>query len=163
MPIDLEDLADLLEVVSQCIVVIGFPLALVQYYLATRKEQKDREYGTYNALDDKYIAYQELCLEHPDLDVWDVPDVSPPNSQTPNPQTPKLKQERQLFTILFSIFERAFLMYADMSTEVKKTQWSGWDGYIKSYCKRQNFRDAWKVSGSTFDTKFEKYMNGLIP
>jgi hypothetical protein len=159
MQINLEELKSLLEIVSQCIVVIGFPFALFQYYFATREEQKDREYATYNALDDKYIAYQELCLAHPDLDVWDVPDVSPPN-----PQTPKLlKQERQLFSILFSIFERAFLVYADMSTEVKKTQWSGWDGYIKSYCKRQNFRDAWKVSGSTFDTKFEKYMQDAIP
>ena len=153
------DLKGLLEVVSQCIVVIGFPLALFQYYLATRKEQKDREYGTYDELDDKYIEYQKLCLEHPELDVWDVPDVSPLNTRTPE----LVKKELQLFTVLFSIFERAFLMYADMSTELKKTQWSGWDGYIKSYCKRPNFRDAWKRSGSTFDTKFEKYMKNAIP
>ena len=148
---------DLLELISYAAVILGVPVALTQYIRATRKEQRDREYGTYDALDEKYLQFQRLCLAHSRLDVWDIPD---PKRQELSPQ--ELKQECLLFTILFAIFERAFLMYSDMSSEVKRRQWQGWDKYIRAYCSRTNFRDAWKVSGSTFDTDFEEYMRRVL-
>jgi hypothetical protein len=64
--------------------------------------------------------------------------------------------------MLFSIFERAYLLYSDQASALKKKQWIGWDSYIKSYCERENFLKAWKISGSTFDTDFEKYMRENI-
>lgn len=144
---------DLVELVSFCVVILGVPAAVFQYVKAKRREQKDREYGTYDELDNKYVDYQRVCLEHPRLDVWDIPDPEPKEL---SPE--EVKQEQQLFTILFAIFERAFLMYSDMSTELRRTQWTGWDQYIQSFCERANFCDAWKKSGSTFDLKFEQYM-----
>jgi hypothetical protein len=149
---------DLLEFVSYCAVILGVPVALVQYFLATRKEQKDREYGTYDELDDRYLAYQQLCVEHPDLDVWDLSDGGTRRELTAKEH----KQELQLFTILFAIFERAFLMYSDMSTDLKKAQWHGWEDYLASYCKRENFRHAWARSGTTFDEKFQTYMQRAL-
>lgn len=68
------------------------------------------------------------------------------------------KQELQLFTVLLAIFERAFVMYGDMSTERQAEQWHGWEEYIRSFCKRKNFGRAWKCSGATFDPKFQGYM-----
>jgi hypothetical protein len=148
---------DFLEFGSYLAVVLGVPAALVQYVRATLKEQKDREYGTYDELDDKYLDYQRLCLENPELDIWDIPDDLPKVlSQV------ERKRELQVFTVLFSIFERAYLMYSDMSSEVKRTQWHGWEEYIRSYSKRENFSRAWKQGGSTFATDFTRYMDALI-
>ena len=64
--------------------------------------------------------------------------------------------------MLFSIFERSYLLYIDQYSRIKKKQWIGWDTYIKSFCQRENFLRAWKASGSTFDTEFEKYMEETI-
>ena len=72
------------------------------------------------------------------------------------------KEELILFTMLFAIFERAYLLYSDQSTTIKKKQWLGWDLYIKEYCKRENFLHAWNISGTTFDTDFEDYMVDII-
>jgi len=142
-----------LDILNKVIVILGAPLAYIQYLRTKRKEKRDREYGTYNALDEKYLEFQKLCLEHPYLNIFDIPDVDPQQLNSK-----QQKEELILLTMLFSIFERAYLLYSDQNSTIKKKQWVGWDLYIKSYCTRRNFREAWGVSGTTFDTDFEKYM-----
>lgn len=155
---NVQSLKLVLEILSLSAVVLGVPAGLGQYYLSVRKEQQDREYGTYDALDNKFHEYQRLCFDNPDLDIHDVPLASagPASAE-------RQRREDIAFTILFAIFERAYLMYADQSTELKEKQWAGWDEYIRSFCQRENFRRAWRVSGSTFDADFEQYMRQCIP
>jgi len=146
-----------IEIASQLTVVVGFPIALYRYYRTTKREALDREYGTYNALDDKYIAFQKLCLRYPRLDAFDVPLEKPPVLTDEEKQ-----QELIAFTMLMAIFERAFLMYMDQAAAIKEEQWSGWHEYIESYCRRSNFRIAWEVSGKTFDTRFQAFMDDQL-
>lgn len=141
------------ELASYVTIVLGLPLALYQYRRKTLKEQQDREYGTYNALDEKYLAFVQLCFENPQLDIFDIPDATPV-AHTPTDD----KQELIAFTMLFSIFERAYLMYADQSSGIKRRQWSGWLAYLTEYCARENFRTAWRISGNTFDTHFQDFV-----
>ncbi len=148
---------DILETLSFLIVLLGVPVALVQYFRAVKKEQQDREYGTYNALDEKFLQYQNLCLAHSELDIFDVPDATPTTLTAE-----QRKQELIAFTILFSVFERAYLMYHDQSTGLKQKQWTGWDEYIQGFCRRQNFKRAWIESGATYDKDFEQYIRGFI-
>lgn len=154
---ELSKLKEILETVSSLFVLLGIPIGIYKYWKTKNKEQADREYGTYNALDEKYVEFQKLCLEHPQLDVFDIPDQTP---SVLNEEQRKL--ELVAFTLLFSIFERAYLMYYDQSNKIKKRQWSGWEEYIESYCKRDNFRNAWDISGNTFDSEFEAYMKSKI-
>ena len=64
--------------------------------------------------------------------------------------------------LLRDILERAFLMYHDQSTEIKRKQWSGWEEYIHDYCQRKNFRAAWHIGGSQFDSDFQNYMKKAL-
>ncbi len=153
LPVLDKQLLDYLDAIGKTVVILGLPLAYFQYKRTKRKEKKDREYGTYNALDEKYLEFQKLCLDHPYLNIFDIPDKAPEKLNAKQE-----KEELILLTMLFSIFERAYLLYSDQYSDIKKKQWVGWDSYIKSYCKRENFLRAWEVSGSTFDTDFEKYM-----
>lgn len=150
-------LKDIFELLSYIAVVGGIPLALYNYIRTKKKEQLDRDYGTYNALDEKYIEFQKLCLQYPYLDVFDVQDVNPVKL---NEQ--QKKEELIAFTMLFSIFERAFLMYYDASDIIKKKQWSGWNEYIREYCSRDNFKSAWRISRTTFDTDYQNFMERTI-
>jgi hypothetical protein len=154
---ELSKMKEILEILSSLIVLLGIPTGIYQYWSSKKKEQADREYGTYNALDEKYLEFQRLCLEHPQLDVFDIPDRVP---SALNEEERKL--ELVAFTLLFSIFERAYLMYYDQSNKIKKRQWSGWDEYIESYCRRDNFRNAWRISGNTFDSEYQAYMKSKI-
>jgi len=150
---------ELFEILSYLAVIIGIPFSIYIFYIEKKRERLDREYGTYNALDERYLQFLELCLENYDLDVFDVP--------IENKRRNTQEQERKeliLFSILISIFERAFLMYRDQSTEIKKTQWEGWNHYMQDYCSRENFRRAWKIlgEGEQFEINFVNYMRSII-
>jgi len=146
-----------LQMISYIINILGFPLAIYVFLKEKKKERHDREYGTYNALDDKYVHYLELCLKHSDLDIFDVP-LHDGVEQSPIQK----RQEEILFTILISILERAFLMYKDQSTRLKKRQWTGWVAYMHDYGSRENFRRAWIKLGGQFDSDFVDFMNSHI-
>jgi len=152
------NLKDVLETMSSFVVIVGLPWGVYQYRRAAIKEQLDREYGTYHALDEKYLSYLEMCRQHPHLDVFDVP--HPPGRALTAIET---KQETIIFTSLISIFERAYLMYASETTDLKRRQWAGWDSYIRSFATRDNFVRAYRTSGTTFDTSFEAYMASILP
>ncbi len=154
---DILKLKEILEILSYIAIILGVPITLYEYIRAKRKEERDREYETYNALDEKYLEYLALCLEHVDLDIFDIPDTNPLKLNEK-----QQKEELIAFTMLFSIFERAYIMYYNQSTEIKKKQWEGWEKYIREYCSRENFIRAWKISGEFFDADFQKFMKEII-
>lgn len=146
------------EALSYIAVLLGIPIGIVSYIKAAASEKRDREYGTYNALDEKYLDFQGLCFANPRLDIFDIADKQPVGDLTELEK----KQELVAFTMLFAIFERAYLMYYDHDDEVKQRQWTGWNDYIIDYCKRRNFRAAWRISGETFDTEYQKFMKETL-
>jgi hypothetical protein len=157
---NLDALQQILQIASSITSLLGIPIGIYVYYSTKRKEQHDREYGTYNALDEKYIDYLLLCLQNWDLDVFDVPLES--KKKATAEQT---RKEAILFSILTSIFERAYLMYEDQSNEIKKAQFTGWEHFMRDWSARANFRRAWKQAGfdpETYDQGFYKFMNSMI-
>jgi len=141
------------SLLGDVVVIIGLPFAIYQYYHSTSKERDDRGFQIYNSLDEKFVEWENLCLAHTDLDIFDVPDTT-----TKNLSEKQKKEELICFTILGSLFERAFVLYSDGSTKLKQNQWQGWDEYITDFCKRKNFRQAWEITGNTYEGEFEKYM-----
>ena len=153
----LSDWLQVAQLIASITVVLSFPALIARYVRTTRKEARDRELGTYNALDDKYIEYLRICLQHPRLDIFDIPLQAPQSLSAEEKE-----QELIAFTILMSIFERAFLMYQQQNTAIKMRQWVGWQEYIVNYCARKNFKDAWIISGNTFDTSFQIFMQDIL-
>jgi len=149
--------SDMASFASNIVVIVGLPLAIFQYYSTTKEENLDREYEIYNSLDNEFKQWELLCLDHSELDIFDVADSVPAKLDAR-----QMKEEVILFTVLFSLFERAYVLYSDVDTEIKRSQWAGWDEYILSYCKRENFRTAWRISGNTFEEGFQNYMKRKI-
>ena len=124
---------------------------------AAAQERESRVRDAYAALDDKYLDYVKLCLDHPDLDVFDTPMA--------HPAPPTLEQSRResmILSTLLSILERAYLMYNAPSDEFEKNQWNAWAAYMKAWSVRANFRAEWANSRKEFDANFGAYLDGLI-
>lgn len=150
-------LAQYLEVATFVITILGFPAAIFIYLKEQKLQRDEREYGTYDALDDKYIEVQQLCLEYPELDIFDTP------YETPRTLTEEQKkQEEAILLIRISLFERAFLMYQRAPTQAKADQWEGWDSEIKEWFDRDNFRKIWEVHGPYFDKAFVDYLESYL-
>lgn len=150
-----------IEAVLKGTQIIGIPVAIAVYGLTKRRERMDREYGTFDALDDKYADYQALCIAHPDLDVSDLP-----LDRTTQPNATQVRQEQAMMTILFSMFERAYLMYGQHSHGVRQRQWRGWRQYLEDWCGRSNFLEYAQaaLSGGYYDEEFLTYLadEGLV-
>jgi len=146
-----------LDIISTWITILGVPIAIVLYYKEKKKERKEREYGTYNALDDKYIDFLNLCLTHSDLNISQIENAS----MRVLDEDQKVKQQ-MIFEVLTSILERAFLMYKDQGSEIKRNQWKGWELYINDWLSNNSdFRDFWGGMTNMWDANFIDYMNEI--
>jgi hypothetical protein len=150
----LKDAAMVLYYVS---LSITGPLALFGYLQAKRKEQQEREYRTYDELDNKFLAYQELALKH-DLDLIEAPDASIALAG----DRLRLRQELVTASCGFSLFQRAFLMFHGQSNAFKVRQWQGWDRLLSSFVSRPGVRHAWMICKAHFDTKFQTFVDERI-
>jgi hypothetical protein len=158
-------IANISFVVAAVIAFFEYKKNRKQERIQKEKERTQKENLTFNELDDKFIQYQLLCLDNIDLDVHDFPDTE---LKVLDPI--QKKRELILFTILFSIFERALLTYKGHADELRIKQWNGWDNYINSFAARKNFVEAWNhgkdvnktTADNTYDTEFEKYLNAKI-
>lgn len=153
----LDLLSQYLEVLTFIITILGVPAAIFVYLKEQKNQRLEREYGTFDSLDEKYIEIQQLCIEHPGLDVFDSPFSNPKVLSEE-----QKKQEEAILLIRISIFERAFLMYQRTTSHSQKDQWDGWEVEIIEWFSRANFRDVWKEHGAYFDKSFFEYFNDHI-
>jgi len=158
-----------LEILVQIAQILGPLVGLFGAWLAYKQYLERHTVETYEKLDASYVAFLKFCFENPDLDIFEIPDKSP------SPRDEKLKHREFIaFSILIKLFERAYLMFnhppainkrLERFQELKRNQWdNGWHLYIKEYCERKNFKEAWPIIGKQFDESFLKYMhdkNGL--
>ena len=153
----MENLLQYFELATFIVTLMGVPAAIFIYTKEQRLQREEREYGTYDALDEKYIELQQLCIEYPELDIFDTP-YAEPRKLTEEQQ----KQEEAIILIRISIFERAFLMYQRTPSKAKNEQWDGWDSEIKEWLERKNFREVWNMHAPYYDKTFFKYFNQYL-
>ena len=146
-----------LELATFMITIMGVPAALYIYLKEQNDQRSEREYGTFDALDQKYIEIQQLCLEYSELDVFDSPFANPKELSEE-----QQKQEEAILLIRISIFERAFLMYQRTTSKSKKDQWQGWEVEIKEWLERDNFKSVWCEHGPYFDKSFFEHFNHSV-
>jgi len=149
---DITTFNEYFQAVAHIVTILGVPTAIYIYYRDREKERLSKEYNAYNSLDDKYIHYLEMCLNNPELDVFDLP--------IDENKDIKKRKEIIMYMILTSILERAFLMYGNNDHRFKShRQWVGWQSYIQEYCKRDSFRKEWPKIGSQFNKDFVEFIN----
>src|SRR5580704_10034211 len=153
----METVKDLAQIIYYLALSIAGPLALIVYLSERKANRLEREHKTYDELDNRFFEYQKLALEYYDLDILDVPNSDPSVSFDK-----KRKQEMVAYAILFSLFERAYLMFINEGKEFRLRQWSGWKYFLNDFLRRESVRAAWHASKQTYDTDFQAFMDKNI-
>ena len=101
------------ELASYIITVIGLPLAIFVFIFEQRKERDNEEEEVYQLLSDNYQEFLKIVLEHPDLHIFAIE------------KTPELSVEQHermfiIFSMLISLFERAYLLLYEDSMKIKQ-------------------------------------------
>lgn len=156
--LDLDTANHWLEFLAYLVTIGGVPCAIGVFILEKRRERREREGKAFADLDQAYVDFQKLCLEHPDLDVFEDP-----ASTTHNPDSLQQRREHAIFSVLISLFERVFILFEGHSSEFRQRQWKGWVTFMRSYTGRTNFRRVWDAIGGQFDARFYEFVaNELI-
>ena len=132
----MSQLAQVLEVASYAVTVIGLPFAFWVFWTEQRKERENEEEEAYQLLSNAYNEFLKVVLAHPDLQLRTAPALE--NA------TPK-QRERMLviFDMLISLFERAYLIaYKSDMGQAERRRWNSWDDYMREWCRREDFRMA---------------------
>ncbi len=152
---------DVVREISQIVYSIALsvtgPLALVGYLRAKKREQEEREYKTFDELDNKLLEYHKLALQH-DLDLIDVPDAHPLFQG----DRIRKRQELAAYGVSFALFQRAFLMFRAQSDQFRHRQWAGWDLLLARFVRRANVQDVWQIVKSHHDLRFQGYVDRQI-
>ena len=152
------ELKDLLEAASYVATIIGIPVALLIFLYEKQKQRLAREMETYLLSNQRYTEYLSLCLEHPELDCFDL-SVQEPDVAATGLDIKKLT----LFTILIATLESGFLLYRRHNQiAIRRNQWRGWYDYMAMWARRPDFRLAWPALGPQFDADFCALMQELI-
>lgn len=148
---------DLLEALSYFATILGIPIAIAAFLYEKRKERLQREIETYIEANQRYIEYLTLCLEYPELDCGEFLSDDK-DAVAAGLSVGKLT----MFTILVSLLEGGYVLYRSHQGAIRKKQWRGWSDYMDFWASRQDFRKAWPLLGSQFDTDFVEHMQNYI-
>lgn len=122
------------ELLSYIVTVVGLPLAIGVFFFEQRKERENEEEEVYQLLSDNYQDFLKVALRNPDLKLFSLEALPSLNDE---------QQERQLiiFTMLMSLFERAFLLlHEEEMSPTQARRWNSWEDYISEWCHKPHFR-----------------------
>jgi hypothetical protein len=157
------------ELLSFIALIIGAPVAVFDLHVHeaesaenSKKERVEAASKLYRDVDQRYVEFMKICLEHPRLDCYSV---SLSGLQPPLSETEKL-QQKILYSALTDVFEVAYVEYnrREVTDEVRKfykAQWGGWDSYIKKFLRRPAYRKTWLEIRDEYDEGLVAYMDGI--
>lgn len=146
---------DLWELLSYIVTVIGLPLAISVFIFEQRKERDNEEEEVYQLLSDNYQGFLKIALENPDLRLF------------ASEETPALSAEQKermfiIFSMLISLFERAYLLlYETEMSEKQIRRWRSWEDYMGEWCNRVDFHSALPTLLRGEDPEFAAYIQKL--
>lgn len=144
------------ELLSYMVTVIGLPLAITVFVFEQRKERENEEEEVYQLLSDNYQEFLKIALENPDLRLF-------ANEETPALSPEQRERKFIIFSMLISLFERAYLLlYEDDMNEKESRRWRSWEDYMGEWCDRADFRTMLPDLLRGEDPAFANYLHRLM-
>lgn len=143
------------ELLSYVVTVVGLPLAIFVFAFDQRKERNNEEEGVYQLLSDNYQEFLNIALENTDLRLF-------ADKETPDITIEQRERMFIIFSMLISLFERAYLLlYEKHMTEKQSRRWQSWEDYMGEWCSHSDFRNALPVLLRGEDPEFAEYIQKL--
>ena len=144
------------EFLSYLVTVVGLPFAILVFVFEQRRERQNEEEEIFQRLVDEYNSFLKLVLDNSDLQLLR-------RGTLEVELNPEQKERRYaLFSILVSIFERAFmLVYEETMSRQTSRLWQSWEDYMREWCRRTDFREALPTLLQGEDSDFQAYIRRI--
>lgn len=143
------------ELLSYVVTVVGLPLAIIVFVFEQRRERENEEEEVYQLLSDNYQDFLKVALDYPDLKLFSA-------EQTPDLTDEQKERMMIIFSMLVSLFERAYLLLYDAKLKPKELRrWRSWEDYMREWCRRKDFGDFLPTLLVGEDDDFVAYIKSL--
>jgi hypothetical protein len=144
------------EFLSYLVTVVGLPFAILVFVFEQRRERQNEEEEIFQRLVDEYNSFLKLVLDNSDLQLLR-------RGTLEVELNPEQKERRYaLFSILVSIFERAFmLVFEETMSRQTGRLWQSWEDYMREWCRRADFREALPNLLQGEDSDFQAYIRRI--
>lgn len=153
----MDSVKDVAQIIYYLTLSVAGPIALIEFLKARKADRRANEYKVYDELNARFFEYQKIALEYYDLDILDVPNNDPSLAFDK-----KRKQEMVAYGMLFSLLERAYLMFHLQEDQFRSRQWAGWEHFLSNFIRREAVQAAWRVGRAMYDTNFQAFMDARI-
>jgi hypothetical protein len=156
------------EFVSFVAIIFAVPIAVMEFHNHSSESESNHKRdrimaaeSTYRDAQAKYSEFLKLCLDHPRLDCYSVPENHHDLSRD------EKIQQKVLYTTLTDAFEVAYVVYRtnqDLDAEAKEIfeqQWRGWDVYIRKFLQRAAYCQVYLEIRDEYDTRLVRYMDDI--
>lgn len=143
------------ELLSYVVTVVGLPLAILVFLFEQRKERENEDEEVYQLLSDNYHDFLKVALDNPDLKLFSL-------ERTPHLTDDQRERMVIIFSMLVSLFERAYLLLYDEDLKPKQLRrWRSWEDYMREWCQRQDFHAYLPALLVGEDRDFVEYIKRL--
>jgi hypothetical protein len=143
------------ELLSYVVTVVGLPLAIFVFMFEQRRERENEDEEVYQLLSDNYQDFLKVALAHPDLRLFS-------SEETQNLTAEQRERMTIVFSMLVSLFERAYLLlYDERMTDKQMRRWRSWEDYMREWCRRRDFRSSLPQLLGGEDPEFVSYLRRL--
>ena len=152
-----EFLSSWLDVLSTIAALVGIPVGIGVFIWEKQRELRLRQIEVFLQSNDRYIAYLDKVLEHPELECGeyrsDDDDVKRSGFSVP---------QLTLYTQLILVLEQAWYVYQKSGLAGWDDYWKNWEVAFTYWATRDDFRTAWGFLDPNVDSGFGAYMQRLI-
>ena len=143
------------ELLSYVVTTIGLPLAIVVFLYEQKKERDNDEEEVFQLVSDNYQDFLKVALDNPDLRLFSA-------EETPSLSDEQRERMQIIFSMLVSLFERAYLLlYEPKMSSKQLRRWSSWEDYMREWCQREDFRTWLPILLRGEDAEFVAYIESL--
>jgi len=143
------------ELISYVVTAIGLPVAIFAYLYEKKQEREDADDEVYQLLSDNYQDFLKVALDNPDLKLFSM-------EETPNLTDEQRERMLIIFSMLVSLFERAYLLlYEPRMSGKHARRWSSWEDYMLEWCQRVDFRTSLPLLLPGEDAEFVEHIRSL--
>jgi hypothetical protein len=148
-----DDYSNLASLLANTATFLGIPLGLYVLWRDRVKDRRDRELAIYSQVYVAYGDYLKLCLERPQLTT-----VETTRSSTGSRDA----RSQQLFLcMVVNMLEAAYFLYRDADSEFRRSQWTGWNDYMRMWAQNKELLADWDEIVIGFDSDFVEHLTKL--
>ncbi|MGE5547527.1 MAG: hypothetical protein ACM33T_11555 [Solirubrobacterales bacterium] len=165
MMTDLGTLATATKVMANLMVAFGVPVGIYKYSMELKRQEREREDMIFREADDAFTKLHQLLAEQPDIPVSIYHTGVSADSLTGD----GLVRAYLTCDRIASVLEKIYVLFnRHTPSQIKRTQWKGWQAYMRLQVRNPVFRKWWEAGrargadGYGYDRDFTAFIDDLI-